>query len=110
MIRLWADTSAASLAAAGVLGTLVCNTTGPYIAMALAIYGGNTEPSLPSLSFPWVVFAAALVLGVGGRVMVSREVQPGRQRMWSGLVLGAAVALAVLPIVHLARLVSATGS
>jgi|GEM_PF-6330843 len=108
MLRLWADTSAASLLAAGVLGAIVATTTGPYIAMALAIYGGNTEPLEPSLAYPWLVFGAALGLGGVGRFKVTRTDDPARRRTWSGLVLAAALAVALLPILHMARLVDAT--
>lgn len=108
MLRLWADTSAASLLAAGLLGTIVATTTGPYIAMGLAIYGGNTEPMEPSVGFPWVVFATALLLGLAGRIQVSRATENRARRLWSGLVLAAVIAVAVLPLVHIARLVRAT--
>ena len=109
MLRLWADTSALSLLAAGTLGMIVATTTGPYIAMALAIYGGNTEPVEPALGFPWVVFGAALALGFGGRWKVARTEHARERRTWSGLVLAASLAVAVIPLVHIARLVSATG-
>ena len=36
--------------------------TGPALAMGLAIYGGNTEPDLPTLVFPWAVFALPTAL------------------------------------------------
>ncbi len=106
MLRIWADTTVASLLAGGILGAGVCATTGPYIAMGLAIYGGHTEPVEPSLGYPWTVFAAALVMGMFGRLMVHRSKGLARQRTWSGFVLAAAVALAVLPLVHVAQLVS----
>ena len=106
MLRVWADTSAASLVTAGVLGAVVCSTTGPYIAMALAIYGGTTEPVEPALGYPWVVFGAALATGIGGRLMVHRSESVVSKRTWSGLVLAAATALAVLPVLQIVRLVS----
>jgi len=110
VLRIWADTSAASLLAAGILGSVVCSTTGPYIAMALAIYGGQTEPVEPSLGYPWLVFAATLAMGVGGRVMVHRSAESASKRTWSGLVLAAATALALLPVVQIVRLVSLAGA
>ena len=106
MLRLWADTTIASLLAGGVLGAGICSTTGPYIAMALAIYGGHTEPVEPVLGYPWLVFTAALLIGIFGRVMVHRSNGQVRQRTWSGLVLAAAIALALLPVLHVAQLVS----
>ena len=110
MLRLWADTSIASLVAAGILGMIVATTTGPYIAMMLVMYGGNTEPVMPSAGFPMVVFGAALILGIVGRVQVSRTTEVGARRAWSGLVLAAAIAVAMIPVLHMARLVRLAGS
>lgn len=108
MLRPWADTSAASLVVAGILGSVVATTTGPYIAMGVAIYGGNTEPVEPLLPFPWLVFATAIGCGILGRVQVARTEPGGRQRAWSGLVLAGAIAVAAVPVVHLVRLVGET--
>jgi hypothetical protein len=50
----------------GLAGGLVISRVGWSLAMALAIYGGNTEPARPALGYPWWAFALAAALSVGG--------------------------------------------
>lgn len=41
-----------SIYASGLLGILVIQAVGPYLAMGMHIYTGNTEPHRPSLPWP----------------------------------------------------------
>lgn len=108
MLSVWADTSAASLVLAGLLGTAVAVTTGPYLAMGLAIYSGHTEPVLPSLAFPWATLVGVILAGVAARVAAGRWEDPAARRLaraGQGL---ASLLVALLPVVHLGRLYALT--
>ncbi len=49
-----------SMALASALAVLVTALLGPNLAMLLAMYGGNLEPTVPTTPFPWVLaFVAA---------------------------------------------------
>ena len=59
----WAGRFTALSAVIAALGlTWIVVETGPALAMGLAIYGGNTEPELPTLVFPWAAFAVPTAL------------------------------------------------
>lgn len=93
----WLLLSGASGVAAGLLGAAVVVSVGPPLAMGLAIWTGrSTEPTLPSVDFPWLAFALGLALAA-----------VGARRAWAGgrgggalLHLGSAV-VALLPLVWL---------
>lgn len=56
--------SLASAVAAALLGALVVQTVGPDLAMGVAILAGQTLPDRPALPFPWLPFAACLLLAL----------------------------------------------
>ena len=64
----------------GGLGGLVISRVGWALAMALAMYGGDTDPGRPDLPYPWLVFGIALLMGVGGLAWGFR----GRDRQREG--------------------------
>jgi len=104
MFRTWADASAISLVLAGVLGVVIARTTGPALAMGLAILGGHTEPVMPELAFPWGIWACTVAGVVAGRVLADRATHPVRRRGWRVAGLVSAVACAIVPLVQLWRL------
>lgn len=104
MFRVWADTTSLSLLLAGVVGVVVACTTGPALAMGIAILGGHTEPVMPELSFPWGIWGASIGgLGVG-RLLAERARQPSHRRGWRILSVVSAVVCAVVPLLQLGRL------
>lgn len=90
--------SLASISAAGFLGAIVMVAVGPYLAMGLQIWTGNTEPSRPRLPYPAVALFVALMLPVPWI----------RRRSWAGASV-AALPLAVLPYVYLWQLYGIAG-
>jgi uncharacterized membrane protein YedE/YeeE len=99
------------LLGAGLAGGLVMSRVGFALAMSLAIYGGNTEPARPELSYPWIVFALALVVSVSCLAWGLRDAKRGEEersllRRFGPLAaayLGGLLA-ALLPFIHLFRL------
>lgn len=87
-----------STATAGLLGAVVMMAVGPWLAMGLQMYTGNTEPTRPHLAYPAVAWFVCLMLPVPWI----------RQRRWSVAAI-AAIPLAVLPYVQLWRLYGAAG-
>lgn len=53
--------TAASIYGSGLLGILVVEGVGPYLAMGFQMHGGNTEPSHPELPWP---LGLCLILGL----------------------------------------------
>ncbi len=105
MFRIWADASATSLVLAGALGAIVASTTGPALAMGVAILMGHTEPDTPGLAFPWLLWGATIGLAVGGKLLADRSENPAHKRGWRVAQLVSAVACAVTPLVQIARMV-----
>lgn len=54
-----------SLALASTLAVAVTAFLGPNLAMLLAMYGGNLEPTLPTAPFPWALAVGAAAPAVG---------------------------------------------
>ena len=106
MFRIWADATMLSLVLAGLLGVVVACTTGPSLAMGMAILGGNTEPVMPELAFPWVIWVVCVTGALLGRVSAERAVHPNFRRGWRVAALVSAVACVIVPLVQLARLTS----
>ncbi len=50
----------------GLAGGLVVHKVGWSLAMAMCIYGGDTEPMRPDLPYPWLVFGLAAAVSVVG--------------------------------------------
>lgn len=61
--------SIASLAVPALTLPPLLATKGPAMAAGLQLYGGNPEPSIPSLAFPWLP-ALGLALGALGLAAV----------------------------------------
>ena len=93
------------MVAAGALGGVVMMLLGPQLAMLAAMYGGNTLPDTPSLAYPWVVVGMGLASVVGGALLD----RGGHSKFGLVSAHGGAVLLAVLPFLHLWRLVGLTG-
>lgn len=106
MFRIWADASMISLVLAGLLGVVVACTTGPALAMGLAILGGHTEPVMPELDFPWIIWVACVLGAALGKVLADRAAHPNVRRGWRVTALVSAVACAIVPLVQLGRLTS----
>ncbi|MCB9758790.1 MAG: hypothetical protein H6739_03040 [Alphaproteobacteria bacterium] len=52
--------------AAGMV--VILNTTGPYLAMGVRMYGGEPEPEMPDLPFPWTPVLLALTAAAASMV------------------------------------------
>ncbi len=108
-----------ALLTTGALGGLVVSRVGWSLAMALAIYGGDTEPMRPDLPYPWLVFGLSAVLVVVGVVWgFSRRDRPPDGDTKPHLLLaalplvvayGGSVAAALLPFVQIYRLWASIG-
>jgi len=105
MFRIWADASAISLVAAGILGAFIAPTTGPALAMGMAILMGHTEPVMPELPFPWLFWGATIGAVVVCKILADRSENPARKRGWRVAELVSAVACVVIPLVQVWRLV-----
>lgn len=97
----------------GGIGGLVMSRVGWSLAMALAIYGGNTEPAHPDLAYPWLLFALAALVALGGLAWGFLKRKPEAQPEAPSLVArllplvlayGGGLVAAVLPFVQLYRL------
>lgn len=101
-LSLASTASAVSALAAGAVGAWATIRFGPALAMGLAIYGGDTEPSAPEAPYPWTLVALGLAVFAAGAVVERR--QP--ERLWAAHALqhGGAVLTALVPLVHLVHL------
>lgn len=54
--------SLVSAYAAGLLGAVTMMAVGPWLAMGLQFYGGNTEPTHPHLAWPMIPTFVALLI------------------------------------------------
>ena len=92
--------------AGGLIGGWAVSVNGPFMAQGLAMYGGNTEPGLPRLDYPWALYALCLV-GVALGTLLSRR---SPKQPWVGMLIaeGAAYSTALIPLLHLYRLVEKT--
>ena len=86
----------------GLVGAAAIATVGPWLAMGLAIWSGQTtEPTLPALSYPWGWTAVAVAVWAAG---TWREHHRAGGRLYPALSWGGGVAVALLPMVQLWRL------
>ncbi len=99
MRTILALTSLVSTVAAGLIGAVAMRVVGPFLAMGLQIWAGNTEPAHPHVMWPYAATFVALMLPVP---FVYR-------RQWS-IASAAAIPLAILPFWHLWRLYEAAGA
>jgi hypothetical protein len=99
-LRWLSGLGALSMLAAALVGAAAVARFGPPLAMGLALYGGETEPLLPALPYPW---SATALLGalVGAGLLLERR---GRALPGALLAHGAALLALALPFWQLARL------
>lgn len=90
--------SLASAYAAGLIGLLAMLVVGPWLAMGMQIWSGNTEPTHPHLPMPHVLAFVTMLLPV-----------PFLYRKQYGVASIAAVPFALLPLWQLWRLYVAAG-
>lgn len=88
----------ASVYGSGLLGIVVVQAVGPYLAMGAQMYTGNTEPQHPALAWPlgWTLLAGLL------------PVPPLALRRWVWMV-PASIPLALIPWWQLWRLYQLAG-
>lgn len=119
-LRMFAWLWVAALLATGVAGGVLMDRVGWALAQGMAIYGGDTEPARVDLPFAWHWLAVAAALALGGLGWAARDRRraalgdaPGRSLLRAALPLAVAylgaLGAALLPFVHLFRLVALTG-
>lgn len=102
LLRALSSLLTGGLVIGGVAGAAAVATVGPWLAMGLTIWSGqSTEPNQPSLAYPWwLTMAALLVWGMG--IFGEHRGQGGRLYRvlsWSG-----GLGIALLPMLQLWRL------
>ena len=89
----------ASIYGSGLLGIVVVQAVGPYLAMGAQMYTGDTEPQHPALAWPlgWTLLAGLL------------PVPPLALRRWAWMI-PASIPVALIPWWQLWRLYQLAGS
>ncbi len=108
--RFLTEAAGLSLVVAGLLGAVVCSTTGPFIAMGLVIWMGNTEPQQVDPAFPWMIVVSLVVLVIVAKWAATRANAPGMRRVFRWVDTLASIAVAVLPLLSIADMVSRAGA
>ena len=63
----------ASHLVAGLLGAVVISLFGDELALGVAIYAGNTEPTQPTLGYPWLVYCFFCAISLGGLYLATMQ-------------------------------------
>ncbi len=102
LIKAISSLTTGGLVLGGVVGAVAVATVGPFLAMGLAIWSGQTtEPAQPHLSYPWILTVlSAAVWGAG----IWGEHRGGGGRQYTVLSWCGSVTIALLPMVQLWRL------
>ena len=99
--------SSGGLILGGLVGAAAVSQTGPFLAMGLAIWSGQTtEPATPALAYPWLLqLGAGVGWGLGlwcGHRLQGRDASPYRDHLLAGALLwGSGVLAALLPMMQL---------
>ena len=101
-LSLASTASSVSALVAGAVGAWATIRFGPALAMGMAIYAGNTEPTEPVAPYPWGWALGGLVIFGAGGVLEWRR--PERIVAAHALMHGGALLTALVPFLHLVHL------
>ncbi|MFT5683708.1 MAG: hypothetical protein ACI8RZ_004640 [Myxococcota bacterium] len=102
LVKAISSLTTGGLVLGGAVGAVAIATVGPFLAMGLAIWSGETtEPVQPMLSYPWIL---TILGGITWGVGVWGEHRGGGGRLYAVLSWGGGLVVALLPMVQLWRL------
>jgi hypothetical protein len=102
LLKILSSLSTGGLVLGGAVGAAAIYNVGPFLAMGLAIWSGQTtEPIQPALPYPW----GLTVLGcIGWGIGVWGEHRGGGGRLYAVLSWSGGILVALLPMLQLWRL------